>query len=165
MAFGRQKKGRQVSEGQIENFIGQNTSIEGTLKTDGNLRVDGIFQGRIETAGNVIIGPSARVIADIVANAVQVWGLVKGNITTIGRLEILPSGRVWGDVQVSALMIDEGGIFRGQCHMEGEPIEPLLLTSATEEEQGIIEGQAQTTAEAQNEHATQEGSDKQNDEE
>lgn len=116
-----------VTSGKIENVLGENTSVTGTIKSDGNIRVDGIFQGRIETAGNVIVGASAKVLADIVANSVQVWGAVRGDIVAQGRLEILPSGRVWGDVKVASLLIDEGGLFRGQCVMGGETLDPLVL--------------------------------------
>ncbi len=122
------KKDRLPSvSGKIENVLGGNTSFTGTIQSDENIRIDGVYQGHIETAGNVIVGPSAKVLADIVANAVQVWGAVKGNITAQGRLEILPAGRIWGDIQVGSLLIDEGGVFRGQCIMGGEQVEPLLL--------------------------------------
>ncbi|MDI7277171.1 MAG: polymer-forming cytoskeletal protein [Anaerolineae bacterium] len=126
MALFSKEKGPVVGPGKIENVLGASTHFEGRLTSDGNVRVDGVFEGTIETAGNVIVGEQARVMADIVANGVQVWGAVKGNITATGRLEILSSGRVWGDIKVAALLIDEGGVFRGQCLMQGDG-EPLLL--------------------------------------
>ena len=116
--------------GKIDNLLGPNTSYNGTIKSDGNIRIEGVFQGHIETAGNVIVGPSAKVLADIVASAIQVWGAVRGNIDARGRLEILPDGRVWGDIRVASLLIDEGGMFRGQCTMAGEQVEPLTLLEA-----------------------------------
>lgn len=120
-----------TTSGKIDNILGTNTSFNGTIKSDGNIRIDGIFQGQVETAGNVIVGPSAQVLADIRANSVQVWGAVRGNVLAQGRLEILPDGRVWGDIQVGSLMIDGGGMFRGQCVMAGENIEPLTLPEPT----------------------------------
>jgi cytoskeletal protein CcmA (bactofilin family) len=124
-----------LTSGKIDNLVGANTSFDGVIKSDGNIRVDGILQGRIETAGNVIIGPSARVLADIVAHTIQVWGAVRGDINAQGRLEILPEGRVWGNVQVVSLLIDEGGLFLGQCTMAGENIEPLTLPEPTEQDE------------------------------
>ena len=116
----------EVPTRSIDNLLGENTSCTGTLKSDGNIRVDGFYQGRIETAGNVIIGPFAKVLADIVADTVQVWGAVRGQIIARGRLEVLPSGHVWGDVEVSSLLIDEGGTFRGQCLMTGQDPPTLI---------------------------------------
>lgn len=109
--------------GALDTVVGPSASLQGVLKADGNVRIDGTVQGRVETAGNVVIGPSARVVANITANSVQVWGHVQGNIRADGRLEILSTGRVFGDLCVAALMIDKGGLFRGQCFMEGVDVE------------------------------------------
>jgi cytoskeletal protein CcmA (bactofilin family) len=117
-----------LAGGKIDTVLGAGTSFNGTLKSDGNLRIDGSYQGHIETAGNLIVGAAAKVLADIKANSVQVWGAVRGDITAQGRLEILPGGRVWGDIEVAALLIDEGGVYRGQCVMGGTQLEqPGLL--------------------------------------
>jgi len=128
--------------GKIGNVLGPTTSFQGHLKAEGNVRVDGYFDGSIETTGNVVIGEAAKVLADITANNIQVWGAVKGNVTASGRLEILPSGRVWGDIKVTSLLIDEGGLFRGKSIMAGDEQEPFLLegpqepTAEVEEESG-----------------------------
>ena len=135
-----------LAGGKIDSILGAGTSYHGTLKSDGNLRIDGIYQGHIETAGNVIIGPSAKVLADITATAVQVWGAIRGNINAQGRLEILPGGRVWGDIHVAALLIDEGGVYRGQCVMGNTQLEPLTLLEAGQQSSlgEYAEGVAQT---------------------
>jgi cytoskeletal protein CcmA (bactofilin family) len=112
--------------GALDNILGVNTSFRGVLKTDGNIRVDGLYQGRIETAGNVLVGPGAKVLADIVAHTVQVWGIVRGQVIAHGRLEILSSGRVWGDVEVGSLHIDEGAVFAGRCLMSRDGKSTLI---------------------------------------
>ena len=114
-------------EGKIENVLGPTATFQGRLKAEGNVRIDGYFDGAIETAGNVIVGESGKVLADITANNVQVWGAVKGAICATGRLEILPTGRVWGDIRVTSLLIDEGGLFRGKSVMAGDEQEPFLI--------------------------------------
>lgn len=120
-----------VAGGAIDNILGANTDCEGTIRSDGNIRIDGVFRGHIETAGNVLVGPSAKILADIVANIVQVWGSVQGNIKTQGRLEILANGRVWGDIEVGSLLIDEGGMFRGRCTMAGKEVEEIAMPAQT----------------------------------
>lgn len=123
--FGREKPAPTPTD-KIENVLGASASFSGHLKADGGIRIDGAFEGSIETAGNVIIGEGARVIADLIARNVSVAGSIKGNIQTAGRLEILATGRVFGDIKVASLLIDEGGVFRGQSIMQVEG-EPLLL--------------------------------------
>jgi cytoskeletal protein CcmA (bactofilin family) len=110
---------------KIETVIGPNCHVQGTLQADGGIRIDGIFQGDIDTTGNVIVGESAKVIADIKANNVSVGGAVKGNISG-NRVEVLETGRVWGDLTVNALLLNEGAYLRGQTMMHAD-IEPPMI--------------------------------------
>ncbi len=112
---------------RIENVIGPTATFIGELKCDGGVRIDGVFQGTLETMGNVIIGETAKVAADIVGRNISISGAVKGNINAMGRLEILATGLLWGDIEVASFLIDEGGVFSGRSDMPVE-FEPLLLT-------------------------------------
>ncbi len=127
MALFRKEQPLPVSGGALDTILGPSANIKGVLKSDGNIRVDGILQGRIETTGNVVIGPSAKVVADVSAHSVQVWGHVQGNIQAEARLEILSTGRVFGELCVAALMIEQGGLFRGQCRISGQDVDLLDL--------------------------------------
>jgi len=109
----------------IETIIGPNAYFKGDIQSDGNIRIDGIFEGHIDVAGNLVIWETAKVIAEISANNISISGAVKGNITG-NKVEILRSGRVWGDLTVKSLILEEGAYFRGQTMMHGE-IEPPLI--------------------------------------
>ncbi len=122
---------------RIENVIGPTATFIGELKCDGGVRVDGVFQGSLETMGNVIIGETAKVVADIVGRNVSISGAVKGDIIASGRLEILSTGLLWGDIQVASFLIDEGGVFSGRSEMPAE-FEPLL-TAGDEEPKKLAE--------------------------
>ncbi len=114
------------SSAKIETVIGPNANFKGVIQSDGGLRVDGVMEGNIQVAGNLIIGETGKIIADVVAQNVSVAGALKGTVKAQGRLEILSTGRVWGDISVASFLIDEGGFFRGQSIMPGEPDMPLL---------------------------------------
>ena len=134
---------------RIENVIWPTATFSGELKCDGGVRVDGVFQGSLETMGNVIIGETAKVVADIVGRNVSISGAVKGDIIASGRLEILSTGLLWGDIQVASFLIDEGGVFSGRSEMPAE-FEPLL-TAGDEEPKKLAEPKdddAEDTAEA-----------------
>jgi cytoskeletal protein CcmA (bactofilin family) len=111
---------------KIETVIGPNANFKGTVQSDGGLRVDGVVEGNVQVAGNLIVGETGKVIADVIALNVSVAGALKGTVKAQGRLEILSTGRVWGDISVASFLIDEGGFFRGQSIMPGEPDMPLL---------------------------------------
>jgi cytoskeletal protein CcmA (bactofilin family) len=117
LVFGKRKS---HSVDRIEAVIGPAARFNGHLRCDGSVRIDGLCEGSIETAGNVIIGEGAKVVADITAENVSVSGAVKGSIAARGRLEILQTGRVWADIEVTSFLIDEGGFFRGGLVMSGE---------------------------------------------
>ncbi len=103
---------------KIETLIGSNTSFDGYLKCDGNVRIDGFCEGGvIETVGNVVVAPEGRVAAKIIAEHVSVAGEVTGSIEARGRLEILSTGRVSGNVRVVNFYKDEAGILSGKLIM------------------------------------------------
>lgn len=131
---------RRVSD-RIETVIGPNARFAGALETDGGLRIDGLCEGSVEAAGNVIVGEQGRVLADIQANNVSVSGAVKGKIIASGRLEILSSGKVWGDIAVASFLIEEGGFFRGQSLMAGVDEPPLLKAPEPKAESPVLEGE------------------------
>ena len=137
---------------KIEAVVGPAASFNGHLECEGSVRIDGFCKGTIEIAGNIIIGERAQVVADIIAENVSVAGAVKGSITARDRLEILPTGRVWADIAVTSFLIDDGGFFRGEITMSGEP-EPSLTEAprpadatdkdakeANESDEGTAEG-------------------------
>jgi cytoskeletal protein CcmA (bactofilin family) len=113
---------------QIEVVIGRRATFNGQLRCDASIRLDGTVEGGlIETAGNVLVSESARVMADIVARTVSVAGAYKGTITA-DRVELLEGARLWGTVNVRTFLLDEGAHFHGELVMQtAEPEEPFLL--------------------------------------
>jgi cytoskeletal protein CcmA (bactofilin family) len=128
MARSRDKSeggGSTVPPSTIESTIGPNAHFRGEIQSDGGIRVSGVFEGEIDTTGNLVIGEGAKVIADIKANNVSISGAVKGNVNA-NRVEILETGRVWGDMTINSLLLNEGAYLRGQTTMHGD-IEPPLI--------------------------------------
>ncbi len=111
---------------KIETVLGPNCSFRGTIQSDGGIRIQGVFEGSVETAGNLIIDEGAKVIATIVAHNVQIGGAVKGDVSA-NRVEITKSGRVWGDLTVNSFLLDEGAFVRGQVNMHSSGEEPPLI--------------------------------------
>ena len=105
---------------KMETIIGPGVSFKGTLKAQSGVRVDGLMEGEIETAGNVIVGEKGQVLASIAAQNVYVAGYIKGNVAARGRLEISAKGKLWGDLSAAILAVEEGGVFRGSSSMHHE---------------------------------------------
>ena len=124
---------------EIETVVGANTSMKGDVRSSGGVRIEGDFEGTIEIAGNLVIGESSKVVAQISAHNVQIQGAVQGDVTA-RRLEILDTGKLWGNIQVDSFVLDDGGFFRGQSKMQGED-EPPLLEAQTVVSGDIVNGE------------------------
>ncbi|OGB75149.1 hypothetical protein A2810_03245 [candidate division Kazan bacterium RIFCSPHIGHO2_01_FULL_49_10] len=103
---------------QPDTLIGKEVVVTGTLNSEGDIQINGQFEGKIEAAADVIIGEHAKVKADIRAGNVYVAGEVEGDIQAIERLEILETGRVNGNVNSQAMSIEPGGILKGSSAMQ-----------------------------------------------
>jgi len=98
-------------------FLGKGTEYEGRLTFNGTVRIDGHFKGEISATGTLIIGKEATVEADIHISHIVINGEIYGNIIADNRIEINPLGKAFGDIQAPTVVIDEGGIFEGNCRM------------------------------------------------
>ncbi len=122
--FGK-KDGPEKSD-KIETIVGQDTEFKGTVTSSGGVRVDGRVEGEINCRGDVIIGETAMVMANIRGRNVTVAGEVKGNIDTEGKLELAATARITGDIKVTSLTVEDGALFRGMSEMkkDGKDLTP-----------------------------------------
>jgi cytoskeletal protein CcmA (bactofilin family) len=104
-------------DGEVESLIGEHTTFEGTLKTEGSVRLLGTIQGEIESKSTIIVEEKARVTARLTAQQVTVAGQLDGQIYCEGRVEIRPTGRVTGEINAGALIVQEGAYFDGSSRM------------------------------------------------
>ena len=100
-----------------EKILDVDASMQGTLsfKDPVNLRINGKFEGTLETKGNLTVGQSAQVYADISGDNIVVGGRVRGRVTAKERLTLLPSAIVEGDIYPAKLNVAEGAILEGNC--------------------------------------------------
>ncbi len=101
-------------------IIGPGTKVEGTVSTNGMIRVDGAVEGKIITPGEVIIGQEGQVAADIEAGNLIIAGKVTGNVFVKKRLEIKQGGSLKGDLAAGKIVMEEGALFDGKCSMKTE---------------------------------------------
>lgn len=114
--FGR-KAGDTGRYNKVHTVIGEGTELHGTLQTNGTLRLDGLLEGAIEHAGDLVIGPTGKVVANVFAKTMAVAGEVNGDVVVEGRLELLPTARVMGDLRCGQLIVHEGAVFKGRSEM------------------------------------------------
>ena len=102
---------------KISTTLGKETVFKGKMRFSDSLKIDGNFEGDIESPGFLYIEDGAVVKADIKVRAVIVGGVVKGNIDASEKLEMLATGQVFGNIRTSKLRIADGVVFEGKCEM------------------------------------------------
>jgi excisionase family DNA binding protein len=102
-----------------EKILDVDASMQGTMvfKDPVNLKINGRFEGNLTTRGNLTIGETAVVNANIEGDDITISGAVIGNIKARTRLRIIAPARVTGDIEAPILGISEGAAFQGKCHM------------------------------------------------
>jgi cytoskeletal protein CcmA (bactofilin family) len=107
------------SSSEVTAILGTGTTFSGRLIFEGVVRIDGEFQGDIFSRDMLIIGPDARVHAQIDADTVVIAGFVEGEIRALTRVEVQSSGTVRGLVKCPAggLMIENGAAFEANTQM------------------------------------------------
>jgi cytoskeletal protein CcmA (bactofilin family) len=99
------------------NIIGSGTTIEGKLRTQGNIRVDGKMVGELHAAENVAVGLTGEIEGNINGRNVTVGGKIRGNIIAVDKLVFEGKAVVRGDIRAARLIIDEGAVFDGKISM------------------------------------------------
>lgn len=109
---------RDIKEGNLGGFVGNNTHLTGDATFKGMMRVDGHLSGRISSGdGTLIVSTNGLVEADVVVATAKVYGTVRGNITATGLIELGRTARVTGNIQTPSLVIEGGAVFDGNCRM------------------------------------------------
>jgi cytoskeletal protein CcmA (bactofilin family) len=129
--FSRREDSGTVSSSSktILTIIGKGTEGTGRLAGKGSIRIDGKYEGEIDTEGDVIIGESGCVIANVKASTLSIAGALQGNVSISGKLEILPTGKLIGDAKIGSLVIEEGAMLRGHCEIIGADAELIGFSS------------------------------------
>jgi len=117
---------KRIDEKTATSVIGKETEFKGTLRDRGSIRIDGSFEGKIETEGSLIVGEDAVVQANIKARSIIIGGKVVGDINCEEKVELFSSGSLEGKVIASDLTIAEGAFFNGECRMTPEGITSRL---------------------------------------
>ena len=107
-------------QGRVTSLLGPESNWKGTLTGSGGVRIEGLFEGKINIKGLVVVDPNGRLESDLIqADTVIVAGAVRSDIKA-KRVEIRSTGKVWGNVTTVRFSTEEGAYLRGNIQMEEE---------------------------------------------
>lgn len=113
--FNKQNQGEDGNN--FETVIGPSVKVKGDFNGQGNIIVEGTVDGSLKTNGNLEVGKTAKITANVEAKEAKIGGQVSGNVKIKGFLEITATAKIFGDIEASSLSIERGAIFNGNCVM------------------------------------------------
>jgi cytoskeletal protein CcmA (bactofilin family) len=102
---------------EINVFFGKDTVFNGKMTSEGVFRLDGKIEGEIFHSGTLIAGETAVVKGKMEVNTLTLNGIVEGEVNAKERMEIHSKGKLYGTISTPVLVIQEGGVFDGNCKM------------------------------------------------
>ena len=110
------------SVSNAKTIIGKDISIEGDIRGNEHLVIDGSVKGNIEMAAhNFTLGPDGKVEGEIHAQNISISGRMKGNIKTPGKIEITKEADFRGDICAKSIAVENGAFFKGSVELISEP--------------------------------------------
>ncbi len=117
------KDNLEITSDKVDTIIGKDTHFEGTINGKGLIRIDGEAQGSVVNKGDVIIGESGTVSADLKARNVTIAGCYEGALEAEGKLELKKTATAAGTFKTNGLVIEEGAVLSGDIEMHKRPDE------------------------------------------
>ena len=110
-----------------ETVIGADAAFKGELSFEGSLRVDGKFEGKLNTKGNLTLSKGAALAGEVHVGGAILDGAFKGNLSASEKVELNATASVQGDIRAPRLVVAEGATLIGNV-----AISPDVLKGGTE---------------------------------
>ena len=108
---------------KIQTTLGKETVFKGNMVFSKSLKIDGRFEGEIESTGFLYVEEGAEVRADIKVRSIVIGGIIYGNIVA-SETEMFVK---FSWQQNFKARIADGVVFEGKCEM----IKILILSTSS----------------------------------
>ena len=98
-------------------IISSGVNVEGTLSSNGSIRLDGTIRGDINCEGNVTIGDNGEVYGRVNGLSITIGGKVEGSVNAKEKLMLESKADLKGDVFTKILVVEAGARFDGKSNM------------------------------------------------
>ncbi len=98
-------------------LVSKDAVWDGKLNCSGDVRIEGVLQGEVETTGTLFVAAEARVHGTVHARNVMLAGEIEGQLRCDERLEILPGGSARGEIDTGSLVVHEGSFIDSRFQM------------------------------------------------
>ena len=88
------------------NRIVEGTHIEGDIKSDSNIRIDGYLKGTITVKGRLVLGPTGKIDGNINCKNADLEGKLNGKIEVDELLSLKSTAKLQGEISTNKLSIE-----------------------------------------------------------
>lgn len=101
--------------------IGEFISIEGDIRGDEDLLIEGSVKGSISLQSHhLTVGPKGKVEAEIDAENVTISGTLTGNIQATGKVAITKDADFTGEIKAKRISVEDGAFLKAVVELERE---------------------------------------------
>ncbi|MDZ7267923.1 MAG: polymer-forming cytoskeletal protein [candidate division KSB1 bacterium] len=103
--------------GDLNTIIGKGAVIDGTIKVQNSMRLDGRVTGHILTTDALVVGKDGEIRGEVRTKNAVIGGLVNGQVFASGKVVLESRAVLKGDIKTTKLMVNDGARFDGNCSM------------------------------------------------
>ena len=116
-----------ASRGRAAAVIGPSIQIEGTLRGQEDVFVEGEISGTVQLQSNTLtVGTTGRIRADVYAHTVFVEGAMEGDLFGAEQVIIRKSAKVRGNITSPRVTLEDGATFKGSIEMDPEAVKGAM---------------------------------------
>ncbi len=120
------------SRARVTAVIGPSIQIEGTLRGQEDLFVEGEVTGTIQLQNHTLtIGAQGKIKADVYAHTVFVEGSMDGDLFGSEQVIVRKSAKVRGNITSPRVTLEDGAAFKGSIEMDPESVKNVLGSPGT----------------------------------
>lgn len=108
-----------MAKDEINAFLGAGTSYHGKLNFHGAVRIDGNFQGEVDSDGTLVIGQEAVVQGTIRVGQLVLSGNLHGEVEAREKVVLHKAANLQGNIKTPVLVVEEGAVLEGRLTMGG----------------------------------------------
>ena len=107
-----------IDEEYYSTVLDESFGFKGVIKFEDSSIIKGYIEGKIESKGNLVIGPKAVVDADISAKALECFGQINGNVCIEEEAYFHAPAVITGSIKTKLLTFEKGCILNGNVIMK-----------------------------------------------
>lgn len=118
---------RPASHGGDVAVIGRSIQINGDVRGDEDLRIEGDISGTVQLKNsNLTIGKEGKVRADVYAKSITVHGTTEGDLYATECVTVHIDANVRGNITAPKVGLEQGAKFKGSIEMDQQEVEKAL---------------------------------------